>query len=148
MEQTLKVSAKKGVDTELYLPQWRLYLMRGLFFLNFLSLAFDNLSTIFFPTEQLDTLTGVTISFWAAFAILNLLAVRFPLKFVPILLIQFIYKSFWVIGTYLPAYNSGLLNDNLRSFLWVCIAGIVLNLLIIPWKYVYYAYLKEFFRWG
>ena len=122
--------------------------MRGLFFLNFLSLAFDNLSTIFFPTEQLDTLTGVTISFWAAFAILNLLAVRFPLKFVPILLIQFFYKSFWVIGTYLPAYNSGLLKDNLRSFLWVCIAGIVLNLLIIPWKYVYYAYLKEFFRWG
>ena len=120
--------------------------MRGLFFLNFISLAFDNWQTILFPNSQMDTLTGVTISFWAAFSLLNLLGLRFPLKFVPILLLQLLYKSAWIIGTYLPAKNSDVLNEDLASFFWVCVAGIVLNLLIIPWKFVYYEYLKDFFK--
>lgn len=127
-------------------PQkWRLHIMRGLFFLNFISLAFDNWSTILFPKEQMDTLTGVTISFWASFSLLNLIGVRFPLKMIPILLLQLLYKSAWLIGTYLPAKNNGLLNDDLSSFFWVCVAGIVLNLLIIPWTYVYRNYVKGFF---
>ncbi len=35
----------------------------GIVFLNFISLASDNWSTILFPEEQMDTLTGVTVSF-------------------------------------------------------------------------------------
>lgn len=120
--------------------------MRVLFFLNFISLVFDNWSIVFFPKEQMDTLTGVAISFWAAFSLLNLIGVRFPLKMVPILLLQLLYKTAWIIGTYLPAKNNGLLDDNLQSFLWVCVAGIILNLLIIPWGYTYNFYLKGCFK--
>ena len=126
-------------------PKWRLYLMRGLFFLNFISLAFDNWSTIFFPKEQLDTLSGVAISFWAGFSLLNLIGVRFPLKMLPVLMLQLLYKSAWLIGVYLPAKSNGLLNDSLRGFFWICIAGVVLNLIIIPWPYVYREYFKHFF---
>lgn len=124
---------------------WRLHLMRGLFFLNFLSLAFDNWSEVLFPEGLNDTLTGVTISFWAAFSLLNLLGVRFPLKFIPILLLQLLYKSAWIVGTYLPARNEKSLTEDLNSFLWVCIAGVLLNLLIIPWRHVYTEYLRNFF---
>ncbi len=127
-------------------PKWRLHIMRGLFFLNFIALAFDTWPIIFSPQEQLDTLTGVTYSFWASFSLLNLLGIRFPLKFIPILLLQLLYKIAWIISTYLPAKNSGLLNEDLDSFLWICVAGIVLNLLIIPWGYVYRNYLKNFFK--
>ncbi|GAA3589241.1 hypothetical protein Q4Q39_14535 [Flavivirga amylovorans] len=127
-------------------PKWRLHLMRVLFLLNVIGLAFDNWSAILFPKEQMDTLTGVAISFWAAFSLLNILGVRFPLKLIPILLLQLLYKTTWIIGTYLPAKKNELLNDDLEAFLWVCIAGIVLNLLIIPWGYVYRFYLKGFFE--
>lgn len=127
-------------------PKWRLLLMRGLFLLNFIGLAFDNWSTIFFPEEQMDALSGVAISFWASFSLLNLLGVRFPLKFIPILLLQMLYKTAWIIGTYLPANRLGIVDDSIQSFFWVCIAGVVLNLLIIPWKYAYESYLKNFFR--
>ena len=129
-----------------HVPKWRLNLMRGLFFLNFLSLAFDNWSTILFPQEQMDTLSGVAISFWASFSLLNLFGIRYPLKFVPILLLQLLYKSAWIIGVYLPASNTGNLDEYLTSFLWVCVAGIVLNLLILPWKFIYTDYLQNIFR--
>ncbi|MHA7055735.1 hypothetical protein ACWGOQ_0000840 [Aquimarina sp. M1] len=128
------------------LPKFRLYFMRGLYFLNFISLALDNWSRIFFPQQQLDTLSGVAISFWAGFSILNLLAIRFPIKMLPILLLQLLYKTAWLIGTYIPARNNNLLNDSLEEFFWVCIAGIFLNLLIIPWMYVFRTFIKEFFR--
>ena len=38
------------------LPKWRLYLMRGLYLLTFVGLAFDSWSIIFFPEEQMDAL--------------------------------------------------------------------------------------------
>lgn len=125
---------------------WRLHLMRALFFLNFVSLALDNWPTIFFPTEQLDVLTGVSISFWASFSLLNLIGVRFPLKMVPILLLQLMYKSAWIIGVYRPAYLSGSVDEYIQEFLWICIAGVILNLLIIPWGYVWKEYLKSFLK--
>jgi len=127
-------------------PTWRQHIMRGLFFLNFISLAFDTWPTIISPQEQMDTLTGVAYSFWSSFALLNLVGIRFPLKFIPLLFLQLFYKAAWIISTYLPAKNSGLLNEDLNSFLWICVAGIALNLLIIPWGYVYRIYLKTFFK--
>lgn len=84
-------------------PMWRLHIMRALFFMNFISLGLDNWKTILFPQEQLDTLSGVAISFWASFAILNFIGVRFPLKMIPILMLQFLYKISWSIGVYFPA---------------------------------------------
>ena len=143
-QQASSIMADSGKLLDAIVPKWRLHLMRGLFFLNFISLAYDNWSSILFPTYQMDTLTGVTISFWASFALLNLLGIRFPLKFIPILLLQLLYKSAWIIGTYLPARSADVLDEDLNGFFWVCVAGIVLNLWIIPWGYVYKDYFKRF----
>ena len=127
-------------------PFWRLHVMRGLFFLNFISLAFDNWTTIFFPKEHLEVLPGVAISFWAGFSLLNLLGVRFPLKMLPMLLLQLLYKSAWIIGVYVPARKAGILDGAGQEFVMVCIAGVVLNLLIIPWGYVYRELIGGFFK--
>ena len=127
-------------------PIWRQNLMRGLFFLNFISLAFDNWSTLLFPQEQLDVLPGVAISFWAGFSLLNLIGIRFPLKMIPILLLQLLYKSAWAMGVYMPASQAGALHEGLSEFFYICLAGIALNLLILPWGYVYREYLQKFFQ--
>ncbi|MBX2871586.1 MAG: hypothetical protein KTR30_05785 [Saprospiraceae bacterium] len=130
------------------LPNWRLHLMRGLFFLNFISLAFDNWSTILFPEEQMGVLSGVAISFWAGFSLLNLIGLRFPLKMLPILMLQLLYKSAWIIGVYWPAKGAGAIDADIQEFFWICVAGIVLNLVIIPWGYVYREFIKDFFRFN
>lgn len=136
------------IKDDRHLSNLRLNLMRGLYFLNFISLAFDNWGTILFPTEQLDTLSGVAISFWASFSLLMLIGIRFPARMLPLLLLQFLYKSAWVIGVYLPAYWAGTVDEYLQSFLYVCIAGISLNLAIIPWSFFYKNYLKGYFNFN
>lgn len=133
-------------STTYQVPLWRQHVLRASFFLSFMGLAVDNWSTVLFPGESLDPWTGVAISFYAAFSLLCLLGIRFPLKFLPLLLIQLIYKSAWLVSTYLPAYQANLVNENLTSWFWVMAPGIIIDLLVIPWKYVYREYIKFLFR--
>ncbi len=123
---------------------WRLHMMRALFALNFISLFLDNWSAVIFPKEQLDVLSGVAISFWAGFALLNLIGIRYPLKMIPILLLQLLYKICWIFSTYLPTRRLGNLNDTYEEFFWICIAGVALNLLVLPWKYIFRLYFVDF----
>ncbi|MDW3191554.1 MAG: hypothetical protein R8G66_04295 [Cytophagales bacterium] len=127
-------------------PNWRQHLLRVVFVLNFIGLAFDNWSTVLYPGEQLDPWSGVAISFYAAFSLLCLLGIRFPLKFLPLLMIQLIYKSAWMVSTYLPAYQLNQMDESLSSWFWVMVPGIIIDLLVIPWGFVYREYLKYFFR--
>ena len=134
------------MNTDTRTPKWRQHVMRVLYLLNLISLGPDNWFAIISPNEQAEPMTGVAISFYAALSLLCVFGMRFPLKFTPILLIQLIYKSTWLIGTYLPAKNLGILDDNLESWFWVMAPGIVIDILVIPWGYVYREYLKDFFQ--
>ena len=50
---------------------------------------------------------GVVGSAYIAFAIASVLGLRFPLRFVPILILQLIYKSVWLGAVFLPMLISG-----------------------------------------
>ncbi len=128
------------------LPSYRLWLMRGLYFITFIGLVFDNWSQILFPDWQTDTLSGVAISFWASYSLLMGLGVRYPVKMVPLLLLQLLYKSAWIIGTYLPARSSGQLDESIESFFWICVTAVIIDTLVIPWGHVWRSYAKNFFR--
>ncbi len=127
-------------------PIWRQHLMRVLFLLNIISLGPDNWSAILFPTEPIAALEGVAISFYAALSVCCILGVRFPLQFTPLLLLQLIYKSAWLVGVYLPATHISPMEEHLESWFWVMAPGVVIDLLVIPWPYAYREYLKYFFR--
>lgn len=124
----------------------RLYIMRGLYLLTFIGLAYDSWSTILYPNEQLDTLSGVAISFWASYSLLMGLGVRFPLKMLPLLFLQLLYKSSWIIGVYLPARSAGLLDLDLNEFFRICVIAIILDIIVIPWSYSFKIYLGDFFN--
>lgn len=120
--------------------------MRVLFLLNFISLGPDNWSVVVAPDELLNPMVGVAISFYAAFSLLCILGMRFPLKFTPLLLIQLFYKIAWIIAVYLPANSLDSIDESMESWFWVMAPGIVIDILVIPWRYVLREYLMGFFR--
>lgn len=86
-----------------------------------------------------DPLTsGVVGSVFLAFALLSILGIRSPLKFVPVLLLQLTYKAIWVIGSVLPLLITG---DNLSSAalinVGVFIFTIIGDLIAIPFSYIF-----------
>lgn len=80
---------------------------------------------------------GVTASAWLGFGIMSVLGLRSPLKFLPVLLMQFVYKLIWVIGVLLPLVLKGELPGYAPLIIAVMISYIVGDLIAIPFSYVF-----------
>jgi len=101
--------------------------------------ALPNIMVSLFGWPEQDPIVfGVMGSVYVAFALLALLGLRDPVKFIPILLLQLFYKVVWFIGVIIPLLITG--NFPLYGLLHVIIFAtfIVGDLFVIPFS--------EFFR--
>ncbi len=77
---------------------------------------------------------GVTAAIWTTFGLLAILGLRDPIKYIPILLFQFIYKLIWIFAVFLPnVVIDGLRFDTITPLL-VFILFIVGDFLTLPFK--------------
>ena len=84
-----------------------------------------------------------------AVALLAVLWIRYPLKMLPLLFFEFVWKSIWVFAFGLPLLLSGGLDPNTTETLTACLMGVALVPLVMPWGYVLKHYLKApGARWG
>ncbi len=118
---------------------FRLYLMRLLYLLNFVLLGLDVWPVIINHKGEWDPMHGVAFSFWAALSALSDLGLRYPLRMLPLLLLQLFYKSVWLIAVALPLSSAGRSTNLTKPF----VIGIVLDLIVIPWPYVLANYVKK-----
>ena len=122
---------------------FRLYLMRLLYLGNFVFLGLnvwpELIKHFLNNTTAWDPVRGVAFSFWAALSVLSGLGIRYPLKMLPLLLLQLLYKSIWLIAVYLPLRSAGQSTDLIR----VMAIGVVVDLIVIPWPYVLAKYVKQ-----
>ena len=87
-------------------------------------------------------MTGVARCLMAAMAPLMLLGLRYPLKMLPIMLFEFIWKLIWVVVIGLPLWSAHNLNPDTFETLKACGLGVVILPLMIPWGYVFANYVK------
>lgn len=118
---------------------FRLYLMRLLYLLNFALLGLDVWPEIINHKGAWDPLHGIAFSFWAALSALSGLGVRYPLKMLPLLLLQLFYKAVWLLAVALPMW-SAVRSSGLTHAMAI---GVVVDLVGIPWPYVLANYVKE-----
>jgi hypothetical protein len=118
---------------------FRLYLLRLLYLLNFVLLGLDVWPEIINHQGAWDPVRGVAFSFWAALSALSGLGLRYPLKMVPLLLLQLFYKSVWLLAVALPLSSAGRSTDLTNAML----IGAVVDLIVIPWPYVLANYVKK-----
>ena len=92
---------------------------------------------------------SVVLSVLGAFALLAVLGIRYPLKMLPLLLFELLWKSIWILVFGLPLVLSGRLGPETTETLTACLMGVVLVPLVTPWGYVLKHYLKApGDRWG
>ena len=85
------------------------------------------------PTVDLY-IYGVPAAIWTAFGLLAILGLRDPIKYMPILLFQFIYKLIWIFAVFLPnVVVDGARFDNIFLLL-IFILFIVGDFLTLPFK--------------
>ena len=104
----------------------------------------SGLGVILFPSvmsqsmpKQDPVVFGITGSVYLAFAILSILGLRSPLKFVPVLLLQLCYKVIWFIGVILPFLFSGPFPMYAIPLVIMWAIFIIGDLIAIPFSYVF-----------
>lgn len=127
----------------------RLHLLRGMYMLIAVGLGITIWPGILSPPPKLSHMAGVVRSVLGAVALLALLGVRYPLKMLPLLLFELLWKTIWVLAFGLPLWRSQQLDANTRETLNACLMGLVLIPLVLPWGYVVRHYLRASGdRWG
>ena len=117
----------------------RLYMLRGVYLLNFVMLGLNVWPEIISHDKPWDPLPGVAFSFWAALSVLSGVGVRHPLTMLPLLVLQLFYKAVWLVAVAPSLWSAGRSTGMIRTFV---IASVVL-LLLIPWPYVLARYVKR-----
>jgi hypothetical protein len=132
---------------------FRLYLLRAMYVFMVVGLAIFKLAPAILHPENLSPQDGVIVSVLGAFALLAVVGIRYPIKMLPLLFFEFVWKVIWVLALGLPLLLSGGLDPNVSfggtETLINCLLGIVLVPLVTPWGYVLKQYLKApGARWG
>ncbi len=121
---------------------FRLYLLRAAYLVVAVGLAMMIWSGIIFPPENLPHMNAVVRSMLGAVSLLAILGIRYPLKMLPLLFFELLWKSIWVLAFGLRLWSADKLNQDTTQSLNECIFGIILVLVVTPWDYVFKHYLK------
>src|SRR3984957_20812674 len=84
------------------LPLYRLYLLRAAYLLLGLLQGSKRWPAILHHALPWDFWHGVAMSFFGALTLLSLLGVRYPVRMMPLLIFEFVWKAIWVLGAGLP----------------------------------------------
>jgi len=82
---------------------------------------------------------GILASLYLTFGLVALLGLRDPLKFVPLLLAQLVYKVLYMVALILPLLIAGKLPSYATAQVFIFLSYIIGDLIAIPFQYVFAA---------
>lgn len=116
----------------------RLHLMRAGYLLMGLGIALVKWPLL--PdASAMPLYEGVTLSLLTAISLLALLGLRHPVQMLPVLLLEVVWKLLWLALVALPRAVGGDLDPATSTVLVNC-SLVVVILAVIPWRYVWQAY--------
>jgi len=120
---------------------FRLYLLRASYLMIFLFVTTQIWPQLIGATRY-PLMSGVARCTLAAMAPLVLLGLRYPLKMLPILLFELFWKAAWIGAIGMPLWLAHRIDASNYETWKACWFGVILCLVVIPWRYV----IDEYFR--
>lgn len=125
---------------EISLP--RLYLLRSMYLLVVVGLSFVVWPGIFRHSQSWETMEGVVQCMLAAFSIVCLLGLRYPLQMLPMLMWELLWKGIWALVVAYPVWSDGTMSTATANIA-VMVVVVAIFPFAIPWDYVYANYVKR-----
>jgi hypothetical protein len=88
------------------------------------------------PHHHWIVIEGQAKCMLAAFSLVCLLGIRYPLQMLPILLWECLWKTLWLAMVPLPQWLAGHVDDAVKPSVFAC-GMVVLVYLAVPWPYVF-----------
>lgn len=121
---------------------FRLYLLRAMYLLIGVGLALTIWPHIVAPTSLVAGPDSVIRALLGALAAMCLLGLRYPLRMLPLLLFELLWKLIWVVASALPMWLGPGLDQYASDTLFATLMGVVLVPIVLPWGYVFEHYIK------
>ena len=136
----MDIIAKSTNDSEVSI--FRLNLLRLVYLLLSVGLGIMMWPGILNPPMDLPHINTAARSLLGAITLLALLGVRSPLKMMPLLLFEMLWKCIWLLAFALPRWSAGTLDQNMQGELYSYIFTVVLLAVALPWPFVFKEYLR------
>jgi len=92
---------------------------------------------IFGMGEQDPVFFGIAASIWLSFGIMSFLGLKSPLKYLPVLCMQLLYKSIWIVCVIIPIAVTGQLPHYAGLIIFIMVSYIIGDLVAIPFHYMF-----------
>jgi hypothetical protein len=122
---------------------FRLYALRATYLLMMVGLGVTIWPLLLDAPEAAEHFRGVTWCLLGTVALLALLGLRYPLKMLPLLFFELVWKVTWLVTIGLQLRSSGQLEGVFRETWFANVLGLVIFPLVIPWGYVIREYVRE-----
>jgi hypothetical protein len=121
------------------LPLWRLHAMRVGYAFMGIGLALVKWPQVINHAQSLPLFEGVEAVLLTAMSLLAFLGLRYPVRLLPILLFECLWKLIWLGVVALPAVAAGSVDDAMSTVIVNC-SLVVIVLAVVPWRYVWQHY--------
>jgi hypothetical protein len=118
---------------------FRLYLLRAVYLIIGMGLAIQMWPRVIHHDKPWELMHGVVICMLAALGALALLGLRYPLRMLPVLLWEMLWKSIWLLAVALPAWTSGHMDQATWETTFACLMAVIVPI-AMPWRYVFANY--------
>ena len=125
------------------LSTFRLYLLRATYLLIFAGLAVMIWPGVLSHPNDLEHMRGVVRSLLAGVSLMALLGIRYPLRMLPLLLFELVWKSIWLLAFGLPLWSARAFTPGTQGTWFDCLVSIPIFLVAIPWPYVWAHYMRK-----
>ena len=120
---------------------FRLSLLRGMYLLIGAGLGMTLWPSLIARSGVAADANTVVMALLGALSVLCLLGLRYPVRMLPLLIFELLWKLIWVVFFALPLWRTDRLDAYGQETLFACLMGVVLVPLAIPWGHVYRTYI-------
>jgi hypothetical protein len=119
----------------------RLYLLRAMYLLVVVGLGVFAVPSILRHAGKRELAQGIVDAMLLAFWLLAILGLRYPLRMLPVLLWELVWKVLWLGMVAWPAWRAGTMDADTAENTFNC-AFVVLLPIVLPWGYLVRHYLR------
>jgi len=133
---------------EVEVSLFRLYLLRAMYAFILWGLAVFIWPPIIHHSAKWAVRYGVENCLLGTVAVLAALGIRYPLKMLPVLFFEMIWKAIWLIAIAYPLWTTHQIDAETSETVGACLMGVIVPI-VIPWRYVFENYIRaKGDRWG
>jgi hypothetical protein len=94
------------------------------------------------PSRPWELMEGVVACMLAAFSLLCLLGLRYPLQLLPVLFWELLWKTIWLLRVVLPHWRAGDMDAGTAAVASQCVLVAIIPF-VIPWGYAFEHYVRR-----